>query len=198
MWNLRTTPFLRLVVAVWAFALTGPSAQAFPGRTCSSPIALTSDDRFVWVVNPDTNTVSLLEVGGAVNQKVTEFIVGAEPQSLALTPDDSKLYVTNAVAGSVSVVSTTARRVVRVIPVGTEPFGCALTPDGSKLYVANFPSDNVSVINTATDTVISTIAVPATNPKPRGVAITPGGKVYVTSFLAQLRPVGGVEGRDNG
>ena len=44
--------------------------------------------------------------------------------------------------------------------------------------------------------------MPAANPKPRGIAITPGGKVYVTSFLAQLRDDGRTvdqkEGRDDG
>ena len=32
----------------------------------SSPIAITSDDRFVWVVNPDNDSVSIMEVVGDV------------------------------------------------------------------------------------------------------------------------------------
>src|SRR5262249_4533622 len=78
----------------------------------------------------------------------------------------------------------------------------AVSPDGRKLYVANFSSDTVSVIDTTFDVVIRTIPMPSTNPKPRGIAITPGGKVYVTSFLAQPNPNGGPaeqeEGRDDG
>ena len=170
--------------------------------TRSSPLALSSDDRFVWAVNRDNNSVSVIEVGNDLNQKVREIKVGAEPRSIALTPDRRKAYVTNMVAGTVSVINATTFQPTKAILVGTEPFGCALTPDGAKLYVANFMSDTVSVINTTTDQVIRTIPVPAGNPKPRAIAISADGKVYVTSFLARLRDDGRTidqkEGRDDG
>ena len=173
--------------------------------TYSSPIAITSDDRFIWAVNPENNSVSVIEVGGDVDRKIREIAVGEEPQCVAITPDDEKVYVTNMVSGTVSVLDAAEQRVIKTIWVGTEPFGCALTPDGKRLYVANSSSDDVSVINTRSDRVIKTIEV---GPKPRGIAITdlPGGrghnKVYVTHFLAQLqndaRPVDQKEGRDDG
>jgi YVTN family beta-propeller protein len=171
-------------------------ARAPGASSYSSHIALSPDDRFLWVVNPDNNSVTVINVGGDLNQKVAEITVGVEPQCVAITPDGMKAYVTNMVSGNVAVINSMGQ-FTRVIPVGTEPFGCALTADGSKLYVANFSSDNVSVINTVTDTVIRTIAIPAGNSRPRGVAITGAGKVYVTSFLAHLGP-SGVEGKDNG
>src|SRR5262245_30602905 len=170
--------------------------------TRSDPIALTSDDKFVWVTNRDNNSVSVLEVGNDVNRKVREIPVGAEPRSISITPDDKKVYVTNMIAGTVSVINASTFRPLKVILVGTEPFGCALTPDGKKLYVANFSSDNVSVIDTTTDRVITTIALPAGNEKPRAIAISTDNKVYVTSFLARLRDDGRTveqkEGRDDG
>lgn len=172
-----------------------PLAQAAIKPTKSSPIALTHNDRFLWVVNPDNNSVSLMEVGNDLNVKRKELTVGVEPQSIAITPDDSKVYVTNMVSGTVSVINTAQQKVVRTIPVGAEPFGCALTPDGTKLYVANFSSDTISVINTSTDQVVRTIV--GIGVKPRGIAINTDGKVFVTQFLAQLRP-GGAEGRDDG
>jgi YVTN family beta-propeller protein len=164
------------------------------GPTSSSPIALTHDDRFVWTLNRDNNTVSVIEVAGDLNLKRAEVSVGAEPRTIAITPNDAKAYVTNMAAGTVSVINTALRKQTRVIRVGTEPFGCALTPDGAKLYVTNFTSDSVSVIDTTTDAVVRTIQV---GPKPRGIAINSDGTVYVTQFLAQLR-AGGVEGADDG
>ena len=155
-------PRMPLVVWSWTGTAREVLAQA-PGPTRSSPIALTTDDRFVWVVNRDNNSVSVLEVGNDMNQKVREIKVGVEPRAIAITPDNKKVYVTNMVSGTVSVINASTYKVVKVIPVGTEPFGCALTPDGSKLYVANFSSDNVSVINTTTDQVTATIALPAAN-----------------------------------
>src|SRR5712692_9047410 len=172
--------------------------------TSSSPIDITSDDRFVWVVNPDNNSVSVLEVTADKNRKIAEIQVGQEPQCVALTPDDSKAYVTNMVSGTVTVIDTRTFRVIKTVHVGTEPFGCAVTPDGSTLYVANSSSDDVSVINTHSDRVITTIK--DVGPQPRGIAITAGRKghykVYVTQFLAQLRDdhrsVEEKEGRDDG
>ena len=176
-----------------------PDKDLFP--TNSSPIAISHDDRFVWVVNPENDSVSVLEVGGDVNTKIAEITVGDEPRCVAITPNDRKVFVTNMASGTVSVIDARRRSVIDTIEVGAEPFGCAVTPDGKKLYVANFSSDDVSVIDTHSDKVKETIE--DVGPKPRGLAITTdprgreGSKVYVTHFLAQLRE-NGIEGLDDG
>ncbi len=80
-----------------------PSGYVFAVSTNSSPIALTSDDKFVWVVNPNVefiepvqnDSVTVHEVGGDKNQKVAEILVGDDPVCVALTPDNTKSYVTN-------------------------------------------------------------------------------------------------------
>ncbi|MFI4930621.1 MAG: YncE family protein, partial [Burkholderiales bacterium] len=169
----------------------------------STALALTSDNAFVWSVNPDSDSVSLFEVAGDRNRKLNEVPVGREPRCVAITPDDKKVYITNAVSGTVSVIDASQRAVIMTIAVGPEPTGCALTLDGAKLYVANLGSNDVSVIDAATDSVIKTIA--AVGAKPRAVAVAEVGgktKVYVTQFLAQLvddaRSIDQKEGRDDG
>src|SRR5215510_7471008 len=104
--------------------------------TRSSPIAITHDDKQVWSVNPDNNSVSVFRVDKDANVKVAEILVGKEPWCVAITPDDEKAYVTNMASGTVSVINTFTRKVTDTINVDTEPFGCALTPDGKTLYVA--------------------------------------------------------------
>jgi YVTN family beta-propeller protein len=185
-----------------AALLTSMISGAAFGST-SSPIAITSDDRTIWVVHPDNDSVSFVDVRRdrfKDNPGHTRSIpVGDEPQCIALTPDDRKAYVTNMADGTVSVIDARKRRVTAVIAVGAEPFGCAITPDGAKLFVANFSSDSVSVIDTRNDTVRKTIT--GVGPKPRAIAIA-GDKVYVTQFLADIRPdarpVSEKEGRDDG
>src|SRR3954465_641315 len=81
-----------LLVCSWTGATLRVEAA---NPTSSSPIALTPDDRFAWVVNRDNNSVSVLEVGDDKNQKVKEIPVGVEPRSIAITPDNKKVYVTN-------------------------------------------------------------------------------------------------------
>jgi YVTN family beta-propeller protein len=180
---------------------TARAALADPAPTRSSPIAITSDDRFVWSVNPDNNSVSVFNVANDQNQRVAVIPVGREPQCVAITPNDAKVYVTNMASGTVSVINAASRRVVKTIRVGTEPFGCALTPDGRRLFVANQSSDNVSVIDTSTDAVIRTIR--GVGSHPHGIAITANGRtVFVTQFLARLRPgnrpLSQSEGADDG
>ena len=156
-----------------------------PAPTSSGPIAITSDDRFVWSVNPDNNSVSLFDVWNDANRKLAEVPVGVNPWCVAITPDNAKVYVTNQGSGTVSVIDAATRTVVKTIEVGTEPFGCALKPDGSRLFVANFSSESVFVINTANDRLAARITDGLEGRKPRSIAITADGtKVYVTQFLS--------------
>ncbi len=167
--------------------------------TSSSPIAITSDDRFVWSVNPDNNSVSVFDVASDLNQRVAEITVGQEPWCVALTPNDAKAYVTNMASGTVSVIDAESYHILKTIKVGTEPFGCAVTPDGKLLFVANQSSNTVSAIDTKRDRLITNLKV---DRKPHGIAIT-NRTVLVTLFLAlgrsgEKRPLTQTEGADDG
>lgn len=170
------------------------------GPTQSSPIALTPSGRALWVCNPDTDTVSVINIENDANQKVAEVAVGDEPNNLAIAANGT-IYVANTVSGTVSVINGPTREIVRTILVGTEPYGIALTPNGKKLYVANARSNDVSVIDTATNSVLRTI--PNVGVEPRGLAITSDGdtddndeKVYVAEFNAVDVP-GAIIGADD-
>lgn len=163
--------------------------------TSSGPIAITSDDRYVWVANPDNDSVSVINVRFDANVKVAEVRVGKEPQNVAISPDDKWVFVSNTVSGTVSVIRANPNnpRVVQNIRVGTEPYGMAFTPNGERLYVANARSNNVSVIDAHEWRVVKTIN--NVGLEPRGIAITNNGdqydddeKVYVTQFFAVDRP----------
>jgi YVTN family beta-propeller protein len=186
----------------WTSRVSAQGGEPSPLPTNSSPIAITSDDQFVWSVNPDNDSVSVFNVLNDANLKVAEIPVGKEPWCVAIHPDNGKVYVTNMADGTVSVISAATLQVINTIQVGTEPFGCALTPDGKSLYVANQSSATVSVINTARDLVFRTIT--NVGSKPHGLAITAdGAKIYVTQFLAlkpagDPRPLTQSEGADDG
>src|SRR5215475_5696123 len=87
--------------------------SSVPSPTHSSPIAITSDNQFVWSVNPDNNSVSVFNVAGDANQKIAEVLVGTEPWCVAITPNDAKVYVTNMVSGTVSVIGQTSHTVIK-------------------------------------------------------------------------------------
>jgi len=112
-----------------------------------------SIDHNVSVIDTATNTV----IGSPIP-------VGPNPRAVAVTPDGSKVYITNSSqfgnGNTVSVIATATDTVTgSPITVGSGPAGVAVTPDGSKVYVANFNDNTVSVIATATNTVVSTVPV---------------------------------------
>jgi YVTN family beta-propeller protein len=169
---------------------------------------LTSDDRRVVAVNRETQRLSVIEVhdqnGLDTAKLLAEVSVGNEPRFVALSPDDQEAYVTNALDGTVAVVSllgSDAFRVVAQIPVGTEP-RLAITPNGTRLLVANHTAGTISIIDPVARSVIGTVPVEG---NPMAVAITNNGdaddqdeRVFVTQFLAELIPGGPGEGFDTG
>jgi len=77
-------------------------AQIYGRATFSSPIAISADDKLIWVVNPADDSVSVLRPDN--NTRITKITVGDEPQSVTLTPDGQYAYVANAAAGSVTII----------------------------------------------------------------------------------------------
>jgi YVTN family beta-propeller protein len=162
-----------------------------------------------YIPNSGSDNVSVIDT--ATNTVVATIPVGSEPIGVAVSPDGSKVYVTNSNLGpgSVSVIDTATNTVVATIPVGSEPIGVAVSPvqrkrederergdggrrerepDGSKVYVANgavFITNGTFLPGTVSviDTAINTVV--ATIPVgvgPFGVAANPdGSKVYVTN-----------------
>ncbi len=163
------------------------------GPSHSGPIAVSPDDRSVWVVNPDVNTVTRFAVDGTRLRKVVEIPVGREPRNLAISPNGKYVFVSNTASGTVSVIRTRRNRVSRTVDVGTEPYGIVITPNGWRVYVANARSNDISVLDRKGKEVIDTIE--DVGVEPRALAITNDGDdkdadehVYVTQFLGFDRP----------
>ncbi len=101
----------------------------------------------------------------------------ARPFGVAITPDKSRLYVSNSGSEIVTVIdlprllryihlhrapfvqdlSASSNYVITRIHVGHDPRGLLVTRDGSKVMVANRLEDTISVIDTRTNRLSSTI-----------------------------------------
>jgi YVTN family beta-propeller protein/autotransporter-associated beta strand protein len=133
---------------------------------------------FVYVPNRGADSVSLIDIPIGTVQPGT-IAVGFGPIYAGVTGDQSRVYVANAFANSVSVIDTATDTVLATIPAGALPQSLALSPDGTRAYVNNAASNDVSVIDTATNAVIATIPVGIF---PSGVAFSPDGtQAYVTN-----------------
>ena len=122
------------------------------------------------VIDTATNTVT-----GTISSGI-----GIAPRGVVVTPDGSKVYITNAGSASVSVIDTATNTVTATIPVGFAPNGVAVSPHGRRIYVvSDLLPGAVWVIDTTMDTVIATIPV---GDGPFGVAVTPdGSKIFVAN-----------------
>lgn len=87
----------------------------------------------------------------ATNTVVIDALQNLFHDHLAITPDDTQLYVTTPVISSVFVIDTSTNAVVNTIPLSYSPIFPAMTSDGTRVYTVNV-QDTVSVIDTATNT----------------------------------------------
>ena len=102
------------------------------------------------------------------------------PMRLAVSPDGSRLYVSNSTAGSVSVVDTATGRVLREIPVGPEPVGLAVSHDGGTVYVAVRGSHSVAALDPKAGRVVQRCQVAY---EPYGLALSPDGKLLLATSV---------------
>ena len=94
----------------------------------------------------------------AVNLKRQATIkVGARPYAVALNRDDSRLFVTNQDDGTVAVVDTRERRLIKTITVGDKPEGISADQQAERIYVANWLDSTVSVIDSRLLEVVNTL-----------------------------------------
>jgi YVTN family beta-propeller protein len=126
----------------------------------------------------DTLTVFGADVGKAVEVPLDEIDrYFAMPFGVAITPDKSRIFVTNAGSNCVTVIDTnrmlayirrqqepfaedlsaSAHYVVARIAVGENPRGVAMSRNGARLYVANRLDDTISVIDTRSLRVVQTL-----------------------------------------
>ncbi len=192
--------------------LPGAWAQTYSRPTFSSPIAISLNDRLIWVVNPGDDSVSVIRPDN--NTRLAKIAVGDEPQSVALTPNGQYAYVANAAGNSVTVIQisdpawgTFSAAVVSTLTTGAEPWNVVTSPDGKRVFVANSAQDTITVINAATRAIIGHVDLRnslANDPdrtrhfQPRGLAVTlDNTKLYVTRFLSFTK-AGGRQGDDLG
>lgn len=91
-------------------------------------VAVTPDDRFAYVTNGVSATVSVVNLSRS--RVIATIPVGTEPRGCALTPTGALLYVANHTQGTVSIIDTASRQVVGTVPAGRNPMAIAITNDG--------------------------------------------------------------------
>lgn len=121
-------------------------------------------------------TLHVIDLGQ--KNSVARFDLPSVPSGIALTPDGSRVYVANGLAGSVTAVDVQNLTKIGDIRVGAEPLGVAVSPDGRTAYATNFAAGTLSAIDVATNAVTASTPV---GESPRAIAISPDGtRAYLT------------------
>lgn len=144
----------------------------FTSGTRPRNIAMTRDGRAGFVTNEMGKSITLFDPQTQLAQRAVP-LAGDEllrPMGMALSPDNTHLYVTTGRGGSLLEIDTASARVTRTIAgVGARPWGIALSGDGKLAYTANGSSGDISIVDLASGTVRQRIKV---GQSPWGVVVS--------------------------
>jgi YVTN family beta-propeller protein len=128
-------------------------------------------------VNKQKDGVAQIDV--ATRTVVRTMPGGSDPEQFALSPDGSRLYVSNEDAATASVLEPNTGTLVAAVPVGTEPEGVGVSPDGKLVFVTGETSNNITALNAVDGKVLFHIAV---DKRPRDMGFLPdGSRLYVSA-----------------
>lgn len=122
-------------------------------------------------------TVDLVAGSVLGNIEVGNFVGG-----VALTPDESQLWVTSAFGDNVTIVDVATFKPISQILNIRQARGLAFSPDVRRAYVASGADFALYVIDTKTWSTVAKILI---GNDPRSVKVSPSGRhVFVTNFGA--------------
>lgn len=162
------------------------------GTTVSSSLAVTKDDAMLWIVNQDSDSVSVIDtksralvveipLGPAPALDPTKrFEPKVSPRALAIV-DSKKVYVAGETANRVFVLDAETHAVLTSIPVPAAPSGIAAAPDGSAVYVVSNEAAQITEIDPKTDAVVKSVGV---TEHPWSISVSADGQsLFVTHLL---------------
>ena len=120
--------FLFLLGALGLLSIYSPNSTLASNIVSSSissrSIALTADGSILCVANPDSDSLSLLDVN--TSSLLVEIPVGDDPRAVAAGTKFA--YVTNHGSDSISIIDLESQTRVADLPIGDRPVGVALSP----------------------------------------------------------------------
>jgi DNA-binding beta-propeller fold protein YncE len=131
---------------------------------------------------PD-NKIYVIDLKASPPKLAATITGGKQPSGLSFSPDGKMALVANRGDNSISVLSVdgTNVKITDTVAMPDSVAHVTFTPDGKRALVARFPAHKVSVLDIAGDKVsYNKIDLP-TGQWPYNVAVTPNGKIALTS-----------------
>ncbi|MGL4400168.1 MAG: putative Ig domain-containing protein [Luteolibacter sp.] len=154
----------------------------------STPITVerrSTGNHRVWVVNPDANTVAVLDA--VTRAKLAEIPVAASPRTVAVAPD-GRIWVAGAKGAAVSIIHPATLAVVQTLPMprGSRPFGIAFDPAGTAAWLTLEATGRLRKLHPGTGALLAETPVGS---DPRHLSVShDGARVFVSRFITPLMP----------
>ena len=159
------------------------SVRTVPPSPCAGASAVVTDSNSHFAFIPDGVGSICAYAMNASNgdlSLITSSAVttGSRPVAVAITPDNSHLYVANLDSGDVSAFDINADGTLTGVAgspfsVGTSPTSLAVDPSGQFLYVTRFGESLVSVFSIASSGSLTDSGSTSTGVGPSAVVVTP-------------------------
>ena len=125
--------------------LVGEKVEGIPAVGGSSPNSMVASYDYVFVSNGNNDCISVISLEqDTVIKNIflkpdprVSRLRGVIPFGLAISPDQSRLYIAEAGINAVGVIDIEKMETIGHIPVGWFPSKVAVSPDGQKLVVTN-------------------------------------------------------------
>jgi YVTN family beta-propeller protein len=158
-----------------AFTATNTGTTPITATITATPVS----SGCVYMLDSYADNLSVID--RATNTVDTILTLGYDPDAIAISPDESRVY-TEYDASAISVINTTTNSIITNIALSASAYSIVISPDGSRIYATNYWANSVSVINSATNTVIATIPV---GTEPTFMCLQPdGSRLYVSNMAS--------------
>jgi len=132
-----------------------------------------------YVAAGDDDRIDVIDI--AARKIRTSLRCGKDPESLALAPDGTRLFVSNEDDNAVSAIDIKGEAIISSQAVGVEPEGVAVSHDGTMVAVTSETSSMVHLLHAADLKPKANVLVDA---RPRDVKFSPDDRtLWVSSEL---------------
>ena len=132
-------------------------AAKLPTGAGHHDIALSSDDRFAFVTNQESNAVTVIDVQQL--RKVKDLATGRAPVNIAFSPQSQALYVACEADGKITIIDLAQQAVLKHLETDPGITAIRFAPGGRYGFVAHPGANVVSIFDAATNQRLQTIKV---------------------------------------
>jgi len=162
-----------------AISSTGPNSNPVPVDPTPSALAISTDEKFLYVASISSGTVTTFSIGtgGVLTRVASVGGLGSAPNSLALSQDGKFVYAGDSGANEITAFSIDSSGLLtKIAPVGanTNPLstggtglqGIAASPTASFLYAVHTSSNTVVTFRMESNGLLTRVPASGGRPNP--------------------------------